>query len=193
MKRTDIVAGLAMLLLIVALGIMWLSESYSPIIFDRSNVSFQLPNSIIRWLLGGTVVLVIACFNLLWNKRCFDCQQNMFIDKGEVFGCFFVTAFLYSLPLLIILIYSYIFVNGFFDRSPSYQIQNVVIDKYKHHSSKGGTTYLLTLKNHQNLIYLPIKADEYERTNCNDNVIINAKVGLLNVPWRENYKIISQH
>lgn len=68
----------------------------------------------------------------------------------------------------------------------------MIIDKNQHHSSKGDTTYWLTLKNTQNLIYLPVKGEEYERTNCDDNVIITAKKGWFNVAWRENYKIISQ-
>lgn len=192
MRKSNILPSFALLLMVIAIGGFWLSSSFELLVFDRENVVFQVPKNVIKWLLFGAFLLTFTTFYLLWKNRCFDCQDKMFIEKSDFLISLFITIFLNFMPFFLLLLASFIFINGFFDRSPSYQIQNMIIDKNQHHSSKGGTTYWLTLKNTQNLIYLPVKGDEYERTNCDDNVIITAKKGWFNVAWRENYKIISQ-
>lgn len=192
MRKSNILPSFALLLMVIAIGGFWLSSSFELLVFDRENVVFQVPKNVIKWLLFGAFLLTFTTFYLLWKNRCFDCQDKIFIEKSDFLISLFITIFLNFMPFFLLLVASFIFINGFFDRSPSYQIQNMIIDKNQHHSSKGGTTYWLTLKNTQNLIYLPVKGDEYERTNCDDNVIITAKKGWFNVAWRENYKIISQ-
>lgn len=192
MRKSNILPSFALLLMVIAIGGFWLSSSFEPLVFDRENVVFQVPKNVIKWLLFGAFLLTFTTFYLLWKNRCFDCQDKMFIEKSDFLISLFITIFLNFMPFFLLLVASFIFINGFFDRSPSYQIQNMIIDKNQHHSSKGDTTYWLTLKNTQNLIYLPVKGEEYERTNCDDNVIITAKKGWFNVAWRENYKIISQ-
>lgn len=192
MRKSNILPSFALLLMVIAIGGFWLSSSFEPLVFDRENVVFQVPKNVIKWLLFGAFLLTFTTFYLLWKNRCFDCQDKMFIEKSDFLISLFITIFLNFMPFFLLLLASFIFINGFFDRSPSYQIQNMIIDKNQHHSSKGDTTYWLTLKNTQNLIYLPVKGEEYERTNCDDNVIITAKKGWFNVAWRENYKIISQ-
>lgn len=192
MRKSNILPSFALLLMVIVIGGFWLSSSFEPLVFDRENVVFQVPKNVIKWLLFGAFLLTFTTFYLLWKNRCFDCQDKMFIEKSDFLISLFITIFLNFMPFFLLLLASFIFINGFFDRSPSYQIQNMIIDKNQHHSSKGDTTYWLTLKNTQNLIYLPVKGEEYERTNCDDNVIITAKKGWFNVAWRENYKIISQ-
>lgn len=192
MRKSNILPSFALLLMVIVIGGFWLSSSFEPLVFDRENVVFQVPKNVIKWLLFGAFLLTFTTFYLLWKNRCFDCQDKIFIEKSDFLISLFITIFLNFMPFFLLLLASFIFINGFFDRSPSYQIQNMIIDKNQHHSSKGDTTYWLTLKNTQNLIYLPVKGEEYERTNCDDNVIITAKKGWFNVAWRENYKIISQ-
>lgn len=191
MKKSNIVPIFGLALLVIAIGMTWLSSLFEPIVFDRENVVFQIPKNDIKWLSLGAVLLTFTSFYLLWKKHCFDCQDKIFIEKSDFLISLFITIFLNFMPFFLLLVASFISINGFFDRSPSYQIQNMVIDKNQHHSSKSGATYWLVLKNDKNLIYLPVKANEYDKTNCNDKVIITAKTGLLNVAWRENYKIIS--
>lgn len=190
MKKSNIILVIAFTLMTVGFFLMGLSESYPFIVFEQGNMLFHLSNNVTKFIWGSSISLTLATFSLLWKKHWLDCYENLFIEKSDFYIYLFMTFFFCLMPFIFITSLSYIYINGVFDRSPSYQIQNVVIDKYKHQGNKSGMTYTLVLKNQQNLIYLPVKADEYEQIHYDDNVIITAKTGFLNVPWRENYKII---
>lgn len=190
MKKASILPMFSLTLMVIAISLFWFSSNFEPIVYDRENVVFQIPKNIAQWLLVGAGFLSLGSFYLLWQKRCFECQDNMFIEKSDFFISLFITIFLSFIPIFILLVASFVVINGYIDYSSSYQIQNAVIDKNKHHSSRNGTTYWLTLKNNQNLIYLPVKEADYEKANYNDKVVITAKKGLLNMTWRQSYQII---
>lgn len=113
MRKSNILPSFALLLMVIAIGGFWLSSSFEPLVFDRENVVFQVPKNVIKWLLFGAFLLTFTTFYLLWKNRCFDCQDKMFIEKSDFLISLFITIFLNFMPFFLLLVASFIFINGF--------------------------------------------------------------------------------
>lgn len=190
MHKEKIISLVYFLLFSLSLLLVWLSMDFHPLIFDMENTILELPKAILGYfMIVNCMICILICY-YYWQHQYFDCQHNYFPPtKIEFFSYILLTFISYSIPILLILISGFIYINGKFDNSEPYTLSAIVIVK-KYSCGHKNTNYRLTLKQaNQSLIFMDVSKKTFENIQLNDNITIIAKRGLFNITWRQSFYI----
>lgn len=171
MNKEKIVRTIGFQLFIFPAFLAWLSNNFTPLFFSLENTTLYIPKNLFLFLLITTIIICLSILRYFWKNQYFDCQNS-----------FFPPTIIECLPPLLLAF----FLNGILDNSQPYTIATRVIDKKVIQSKT--FHYKLTLKQpNETYLYLDVSPEIFYDVMLNDKLIITAKHGYFNVPWRQNF------
>lgn len=192
MNKEKMVRNIGLLSFIFPAFLIWLADDFTPLFFDLDNPILQTPNNLFLLLLTTTIIICLLILRYFWKNQYFDCQNSFFPPMIiEYLPPLLLTFLIYSISIFLILSMVFVYLNGKFDNSQPYTITTTVVDKKVTQSKT--FHYKLTVKQHnQTYFYLDVSQVVFYKVELNDKIIIKAKHGYFNVPWRQSFYIEKQ-
>lgn len=187
MNKEKIVRTIGFQLFIFPAFLAWLSNNFTPLFFSLENTTLYIPKNLFLFLLITTIIICLSILRYFWKNQYFDCQNSFF--PPTIIECLpplLLAFFIYSMSIFFSLSLTLVYLNGILDNSQPYTIATRVIDKKVIQSKT--FHYKLTLKQpNETYLYLDVSPEIFYDVMLNDKLIITAKHGYFNVPWRQNF------
>lgn len=189
MNKEKIVRTIGGLSFIFPAFLAWLADDFTPLFLDLENPILQITKKLFLFILIITNIICLSILRYYWKNQYFDCQNSFFPPTIiEFLPPLLLAFFIYSMSIFFTISLTLLYLNGILDNSQPYTIATTVIDKKVTQSKT--FHYKLTLKQpNQTYLYLDVSPEFFYDVMLNDKLIITAKHGYFNVPWRQSFYI----